>query len=405
MTGRARVVVLDDDVHFGASVVRMLGRFGYDAHLVDDIDVCLDHIERNVPALLLTDLALIGGSAHDVVKTVRRRQPDLPIIAMSGGGGVADVVHLFRAGVCDYLIKPFDAEELRRTMLRSLGAATELGPAPQAAPAPRDLPLLLDRLRHGRVPSPPAGVAELLDLRHSTNASTAQVSAAVGRDAALAAGVLRLANRANMLAAKPAASVQEACSRLGSRRVLDLSQQLLLEGFVPVQAQGLGDAARAAWAHTLRAAELARAAALEGGAVDPEDAFLATLLHNLGELVLLAVAAELGSEGVPTDLLLEALIEQCPGDHEAAGEIAARAWGLPRELAAIITRHHQDPSRIRAPMRAAVVFGAEGARGLGLVYFGNQGTDRDEAVSTARVVGERIGLDRPTVDRWLEAEG
>ena len=156
MSEIGHVVVLEDDVHFGASVVRMLGRFGYDAHLVDDIDACLDYVDRRRPDLLLTDLTLVGGSGHDVLRTVRKRHPNMPVVAMSGGGEVADVVHLFRAGIADYLVKPFALEELRRSMRKALGGVVSVGPAPDAEPVRRKLPRLLERLQGGQVPPPPS---------------------------------------------------------------------------------------------------------------------------------------------------------------------------------------------------------------------------------------------------------
>ncbi len=400
----ARVLVLEDDAHFGASVLRMLARFGYEASLVDDIDACLELLVRQTPDLLLTDLNLSGGTGHDVLRTVRRHHAGLPVVAMSGQGDVGDVVHLFRSGVSDYLVKPFRPEELRRALAVALRGESSLPPPPAAPSARRpSLPRLLDRLTPERVPPPPSAASELLGLGGAALASAARLVEAVQRDPALAAGVLRLANRCDVLGARPARSLQEACVRLGNGRIVGLAHQLLVQGLLPVRAGGLELQARTAWSHTLAAAELARDAGLACDAVDPDDAFLATLLHNLGELVLLSASVELVREGFGAPAVITALTRQAPEDHEAAGRLAARVWALPRPLAAIAAQHHQSPGRIRAPLRAAVVFGAEAATARGQRYFGNAAVSTEQAARNAHVVGATLGLSPDLIDGWLTA--
>jgi len=74
----------------------------------------------NHPDLLLLDLSLPDASGLDVLREIRqadgvdsRFDPELPVIVLSGRAAQADRVRGFAAGADDYLIKPFDLEELR----------------------------------------------------------------------------------------------------------------------------------------------------------------------------------------------------------------------------------------------------------------------------------------------------
>jgi DNA-binding response OmpR family regulator len=74
----------------------------------------------NQPDLLLLDLSLPDASGLDVLREIReadgiesRFDPQLPVIVLTGRGAQTDRVRGFAAGADDYLIKPFDLEELR----------------------------------------------------------------------------------------------------------------------------------------------------------------------------------------------------------------------------------------------------------------------------------------------------
>jgi len=74
----------------------------------------------NQPDLLLLDLSLPDASGLDVLREIRgadgiesRFDPQLPVIVLTGRGAQTDRVRGFAAGADDYLVKPFDLEELR----------------------------------------------------------------------------------------------------------------------------------------------------------------------------------------------------------------------------------------------------------------------------------------------------
>lgn len=95
--------------------------------------------------LVVTDLMLPGCPGEDLVALARERLGNVPVIVTSAKGAVSDRVALLRTGADDYLVKPFDLEELlaridAQLRIRGAGAAVPgpAGAAPGGAdPVPR----------------------------------------------------------------------------------------------------------------------------------------------------------------------------------------------------------------------------------------------------------------------------
>ena len=82
--------------------------------------------ERKRPAVVVTDMVMARGDGIETILELRRRAPDVRILAMSGGGqcGGRDLLELARcAGADACLAKPFQVSELvRRVTLLALAA-------------------------------------------------------------------------------------------------------------------------------------------------------------------------------------------------------------------------------------------------------------------------------------------
>ena len=84
--------------------------------------------------LVLLDLTMpiLGGA--EAATELRRLQPDIPIIAMSGYGDIEVMQHFSRAGVDDFLPKPFSPDQLAEKVRHALTRASEDS---DAAPGPK----------------------------------------------------------------------------------------------------------------------------------------------------------------------------------------------------------------------------------------------------------------------------
>lgn len=120
-----RVLVLEDERAARDLLVAILENDGYDVHAVTDGSAALEAMETFRPALALVDGVLGGMSGADVARRMRQ-DGDFPIIFVTGADSAEDINAGFRMGADDYILKPFDPEELSwrvRAVLRRSGHA------------------------------------------------------------------------------------------------------------------------------------------------------------------------------------------------------------------------------------------------------------------------------------------
>jgi two-component system response regulator AtoC len=75
-------------------------------------------------AVLVAREAPVRGALASL-REIRRRWPDLRVVAVAGACGAAAIVESLRAGACDFLCRPFDAGELERALVRRRGPASD----------------------------------------------------------------------------------------------------------------------------------------------------------------------------------------------------------------------------------------------------------------------------------------
>ena len=111
MIGGACILVVEDDAAINKVVCSYLGKLGAECVPAFSGTEGLMHLEGERRFdLLITDLMLPGAPGEEVVAAARARH--VPIIVLSARATVADRVDLLRLGADDYLVKPFDLEEL-----------------------------------------------------------------------------------------------------------------------------------------------------------------------------------------------------------------------------------------------------------------------------------------------------
>ena len=100
------ILLIEDDPLFRRLMVAYLELWGARVIEADNGEEGLLQAELNSPDLVLSDLLLPAPSDQELITSLKRRHPALPVIAISGQQKMADVARALRAGAEDYLIKP-----------------------------------------------------------------------------------------------------------------------------------------------------------------------------------------------------------------------------------------------------------------------------------------------------------
>ncbi|UUR08677.1 nitrogen assimilation response regulator NtrX [Sphingomonas glaciei] len=117
------VLVVDDEADIRDLVAGVLEDEGYAVRSAGNSTEALDAIESRRPSLVLLDVWLQGSRMDglQLLEEVKRRDPSLPVLMISGHGNLDTAVAAIREGAIDFIEKPFEASRL----LHLVGRATE----------------------------------------------------------------------------------------------------------------------------------------------------------------------------------------------------------------------------------------------------------------------------------------
>ncbi|EHQ87704.1 sigma-54-dependent transcriptional regulator [Desulfosporosinus youngiae] len=114
-----RVLIADDEANMRWVLERALSKAGYDVETVEDGQLALDRALAERPDLVLADLKMPKLDGLSVLRILKEHYPDLMIVIMTAHGSTATAVEAMKAGAHDYLMKPFDIEELLITVAKA----------------------------------------------------------------------------------------------------------------------------------------------------------------------------------------------------------------------------------------------------------------------------------------------
>ncbi|HMJ34456.1 MAG TPA: response regulator transcription factor [Baekduia sp.] len=115
------VLLVDDDASIRRMLERTLVAEGYAVTAVADGGAALAGVERSLPDVIVLDVAMPGLDGLAVTRRLRAKALAVPILLLTARDALEDRVAGLDAGADDYLVKPFEAEELAarlRALLR-----------------------------------------------------------------------------------------------------------------------------------------------------------------------------------------------------------------------------------------------------------------------------------------------
>jgi DNA-binding NtrC family response regulator len=119
----SKILVIDDDVIVRETLVQILEDRGYAVITAEDGKRGVAAFRRDKPALVITDIIMPEQEGIQTITELRRLDPAVRIIAISGGGRIGNTDFLKIAqhlGAADVVAKPFDPDDLVERVGRCL---------------------------------------------------------------------------------------------------------------------------------------------------------------------------------------------------------------------------------------------------------------------------------------------
>jgi len=197
------------------------------------------------------------------------------------------------------------------------------------------------------LPTIPAVLSQVLGLVEREDSSTRDLVDLIEHDQALTGKMLRLANSAFFGQSRRVATIPRAVMLLGFSTVRNLALGVkvwdtVAHGIPAARLEGL-------WMHAVMVAVASKVLGAKLCTGDPDEAFTAGLLHDVGRLVLATRfkdaywTAAAGADGVRS--IVDAEQEAFGVHHAEVGGWLLEAWGLPPSIVEAARQHHATPDR------------------------------------------------------------
>lgn len=118
------VSIIDDHASVREALGEMLSVFGFDVQTHDSATSFLASLEKGAPGCIVSDVRMPGMDGIELVRTLGRRELDIPIVLISGHADVPMAVAGIKAGARDFFEKPIDDVQLVAAINRALAAGT-----------------------------------------------------------------------------------------------------------------------------------------------------------------------------------------------------------------------------------------------------------------------------------------
>jgi DNA-binding NtrC family response regulator len=106
------ILIVEDDQNLLDVLARVLRREGYDVAASNTVADGIDRLHKETPGVVLTDLYLPDGKGTEILDCAKSVSADTDVIVMTANATVESAIEAMKKGARDYLLKPFQVEEL-----------------------------------------------------------------------------------------------------------------------------------------------------------------------------------------------------------------------------------------------------------------------------------------------------
>ena len=116
------ILIVDDERDIRELISDILEDEGFVTRLAGNSDEAISAINAEPPALMILDIWLKDSRMDgiDILKTVKRDNPDVPVVIISGHGNIEIAVAAIKQGAYDFIEKPFNIDQLMVVIRRAM---------------------------------------------------------------------------------------------------------------------------------------------------------------------------------------------------------------------------------------------------------------------------------------------
>ncbi len=198
---------------------------------------------------------------------------------------------------------------------------------------------LLDDLKNERLvlPTLPEVALRVRDVVDDENSSISDLTAVIATDAALSARLIQVANSPLMRGTREIDSLDMAVNRLGMKLVRDMVTSIAMQQMFQATSDLTDRKLREVWEHSSQVAAISHTLAAQFTKLQPAQAMLAGLVHDIGTLPILTKAEDY-PEVLENEKVLDAIINKL---HPIIGAAILRTWNFPEEVVAVAKEHEE----------------------------------------------------------------
>lgn len=108
-----KILIVDDQFGIRALLSEVFSQEGYETFQAENGRVALEIVNREKPCLVLLDMKIPGMDGLEILKQIKKMEPDMKVIMMTAYGELDMLKEASKLGVLRHFTKPFDIEELK----------------------------------------------------------------------------------------------------------------------------------------------------------------------------------------------------------------------------------------------------------------------------------------------------
>jgi len=406
MAAPKRILIAEDDYAIALALKTIVGgNIPCELDMAGNGGEAWDLLQKKTFDLVISDwnMPVKTGAQLRLDMEQDPRLAAIPFIMLTARADKDSVVQAIKAGITNYVHKPFDRAKLIEKIQMLLSQDIEFDAAPgesaEAAPKPRKIvEEIAARLKQDTFQFPTMSnlANQVSKLIEEKDAGLHEIARIIRDDPIIAARLIAIANTAMYRGTKKIISLEEAIGRLGLKETVNYLWVFSNAGLFNAEERRFGGLLTKLREHSLATAICARLVAKHLGWPHSEDLFFMGLLHDIGMMLVLQIMEELAKKEPIEDI---AMVEDALNKlHEKFGALLLSRWGFPNDIQTIALYHdHPDQAPSLTQELVLVHVANRLTRRLGLSLKNDDG-----ALVADMPFADRLGLDEADVPQILE---